>query len=138
MRERQRSESRLTERSVEKKRRVEIEANEKMGGTNPDKRGKIRKSEEATQNVERGPKSVNQKIQLNETNESQRNNCILKPVEVLPWYNEERKKLNLKRKIPSVQKEKLKGVESLLQKHDIKNEAKSENMIEQNKMVGEK
>ena len=138
MRERQKSESRLTERSVEKKRRVEIEANEKMGETNPDKRGKIRKSEEATQNVKRGPKSVNQKIQLYETNVSDKNNCVLKPVEVLPWYNEDRKNLNLKSKIPSKQKENLKGVEDLLQKHGNKNEIKSENVIEQNKMVGEK
>ena len=99
---------------------------------------KIKKSDEATQNVKRGPKSVNQKIQLNKTNLSQINNCVLKPVEVLPWYNEEKSKLNLKRKTPSVQNEKLKGVESLLKKHDIKNKARSENNIEQNKMVGEK
>ena len=88
--------------------------------------------------MKRGPKSVNQKIQLYETNVSDKNNCVLKPVEVLPWYNEDRKNLNLKSKIPSKQKENLKGVEDLLQKHGSKNEVKSENVIEQNKMVGEK
>ena len=64
--------------------------------------------------------------------------CVLTPVKVLPWQIGERNVNDLKRKILSSEKEKIKGGGDSIQKHGGEMREKSEMKVMKRKMVGEK
>ena len=98
VRDMQKSESRVAETTVEKKRRVEGRVDKKLEGTNSEKGYKSLNSEDSTKIVEGGPRSKSGKFQDEITKDSEFVNCELKPEKLLPWHSDETNLIYLKRK----------------------------------------